>query len=241
MVNPSTDEPGQKVMTTEIDPWEFYEKHFSRPRMKHYLDECGNDQDRAKKLYVWNTKISAAFLELLSYLEVALRNCINERMVLRHQAKSESGNWTEDQSKELGRNSFRNQNDKWGHKHPYSDINQAIFRVRKNNKPITTEQIISELPFGFWIAMVSKKQQFLWPDLAAGFPNTPNRNRGNVADLLMSIKSFRNRISHHHRIWNLDLDVKLNEIYRMSDFINSDLSLWIKNMSRVEHLNERKP
>ena len=202
MVNPSTDEPGQKVMATEIDPWDFYEKHFSQPRMKHYLDECGNDQDRAKKLYVWNTEISAAFLELLSYLEVALRNCINERMVLR---------------------------------------NQAIFRVRKNNKLITTEQIISELPFGFWIAMVSKKQQFLWPDLAAGFPNTPNRNRGNVADLLMSIKSFRNRISHHHRIWNLDLEVKLNEIYTMSNFINSDLSLWIKNMSRVEHLNERKP
>ena len=202
MVNPSTDEPGQKIMTTEIDPWDFYEKHFSQPRMKHYLDECGNDQDRAKKLYVWNTEISAAFLELLSYLEVALRNCINERMVLRH---------------------------------------QAIFRVRKNNKLITVEQIISELPFGFWIAMVSKKQQFLWPDLAAGFPNTPNRNRGNVADLLMSIKSFRNRISHHHRIWNLDLEVKLNEIYTMSDFINSDLSLWIKNMSRVEHLNERKP
>lgn len=202
MVNPSTDEPGQKIMTTEIDPWDFYEKHFSQPRMKQYLDECGNDQDRAKKLYVWNTEISAAFLELLSYLEVALRNCINERMVLRH---------------------------------------QAIFRVRKNNKLITAEQIISELPFGFWIAMVSKKQQFLWPDLAAGFPNTPNRNRENVADLLMSIKSFRNRISHHHRIWNLDLEVKLNEIYTMSNFINSDLSLWIKNMSRVEHLNERKP
>ena len=209
--------------------------------MKHYLDECGNDQDRAKKLYAWNAEISAGFLELLSFLEVALRNCINERMIIRHQSNSRPGNWTEDPTMELGRNPSPDLYGKWHHKHPYSDIDAAIYRVMNNDKPVTTEQIISELPFGFWIAMVSKRQKFLWPDLADGFPNAPTRRRENISDLLINIKNFRNRIGHHHRIWNLDLSMKLDEIYEMSDFISSDFSTWVKDISRIEDLIIRRP
>jgi len=241
MVNPAQGEPPEDFSELGIEPWEFFEKHFSPPRMKHYLDGCQNDKDRAKALYTWNTEVSAGFLELLSYLEVALRNCINERMILRHQTKSRTGNWTQDLAQELGRNSYQDSHGKWIHKHPYTDIDVAIYRVMKNNKPVSTEQIVSELPFGFWMALVSQRQKFLWPDVASGFPNTPNRKRENVADLLIKIKDFRNRIGHHHRIWNLDLQVKLDEIYTLAGYIDLQLASWIKSMSRIEEMIRSRP
>ncbi|HEY0889454.1 MAG TPA: hypothetical protein VGE38_07580 [Nocardioides sp.] len=46
--------------------------------MAPYLRACGEDWERAVDLYDWNAKVSAAFFESIHYLEVGLRNVMDQ-------------------------------------------------------------------------------------------------------------------------------------------------------------------
>lgn len=83
--------------------WAFYEHHFSRPRLDHYLAHTHGDHAAAMELYDWNVAASGAFWQSLSYFEVALRNAIDARMTERHTAAGRSGHWLFDDERELGR------------------------------------------------------------------------------------------------------------------------------------------
>ncbi|MEA9984121.1 MULTISPECIES: hypothetical protein [Subtercola] len=106
--------------------WSFYARHFAEARLRHYLTECDGDHDAAMQLYEWNTAISAAFWESLSFLEVALRNAVDRQMTIIHAKKKRPGHWIFDDAAELGRDTTGANR----HKQPYSDIATAMFRVR---------------------------------------------------------------------------------------------------------------
>lgn len=224
-------------MTVNSMPWSFYEQHFASARLRHYLAECGGDRAAAMKLYDWNTEISAAFWESLSYLEVALRNAIDRQMTLVHARKGRNGHWIFDDDFELGRNAAQPPR----HKQPYVDIWTAVGRVRRNGMPISSAQVISELPFGFWHQMVSKRQSFLWPDLVAAFPNSPNRAQTTVHDPVARLRTLRNRIGHHHRIWSFDIAGRYADLFAVAGYIDTDLAVWIDAQSRVPPLLVTKP
>lgn len=122
-------------------------------------------------LYEWNAAISAAFWESLCYLEVALRNAIDRQMQAIHVGKGRSGHWIFDDAREFGRDARGTDR----HNHPYQDVASAIGRVQRNKKQVTPCQVISEISFGFWHQLVSKRQVRFWPDLVAAFPHSPNR------------------------------------------------------------------
>ena len=190
------------------------------------------------RLYEWNTDLSAAFWESLGHLEVALRNTIDRQMTVRHAARGRAGHWIYDDARELGRDGGRPPH---SHAYPYVDINTAINRVRKNSKPTDPGQIISEISFGFWHQMVSKSQMFVWPDLAAGFPNMPGRRQDTVSDIVESLRTLRNRIGHHHRIWAIDVAAKYAEIHTLAGYINPALAIWIDDNSRVTTVIAQRP
>lgn len=54
----------------------------SSPRLGPYRQAVGGELDDALRLYSWNLEVSAAFFESIHYLEVALRNTMDE--ALRH-------------------------------------------------------------------------------------------------------------------------------------------------------------
>jgi hypothetical protein len=118
-------------------------------------------------LYRWNVEVSGAFWESLAYFEVAIRNAIDDRMRGRQVRFGRPGNWLFDDARELGRDA----NGAGRHRRPYAEVDEAIRRVRRNGKKIDPGQIISELSFGFWHQMVSRRQMALWPDLASAFPH----------------------------------------------------------------------
>ncbi|MFB2586688.1 hypothetical protein [Herbiconiux liukaitaii] len=180
-------------------------------------------------LYDWNTEISAAFWESLAYLEVALRNALDNRMTQMHAAKGRPGHWIFDDARELGRDG-RGPN---RHKYPYEDIATAIRRVRTNRQPVDPGQIISEISFGFWHQMVSSRQRFLWPDLVAAFPGSPDRRQSTVHDPIAGLRAFRNRIGHHHRIWSLDIPARYADLLTVAGYLDVDLPGWIDTRSRV--------
>ena len=218
--------------------WAQLERHYSATRLRHYLDAAGGDPVRAEQLYRWNNSLSAAFWEALADLEVALRNALDAAMTRRHLVLGRAGHWIFDDARELGRDRGR---DARQHAQPYLDINTAIGRVRRNNKPVDPGQIISEISFGFWHQLVSRRQMALWPDLADAFPHAPNRQQSTIESRVRRLRDLRNRIGHHHRIWALDVEGRYRDLLDVAGYVDPILRAWIDHNSKVPDLLSRRP
>ncbi len=89
--------------------------------------------------------------------------------------------------------------------------------------------------------MVSQKQKFLWPDLASAFPHAPDRNQATVQDPVRRLREFRNRIGHHHRIWSENPQDRYDDLLAVTGFIDTGLSKFIDQHSRVPMMLSRQP
>ncbi|UFU01850.1 hypothetical protein LQF12_10005 [Ruania suaedae] len=220
------------------DMWALYEQHVSRTRLLHYLDAAAGDRGSAIELYDWSVRVSAEWWWALGHLEVALRNAIDKTLMLRHLKHGREGHWIFDHERELGRDAG-----KGAHRHafPYADVAVAIERVRRNGKSVDAGQIISETSFGFWHQLVSRRQMFLWPDLANAFPGMPGRNQSLVSARVTRLRDLRNRVGHHHRIWALDLDRRLADLRDVATFIDPRLWTLLEAGSNLPELLRDRP
>lgn len=217
--------------------WEFYEQHFGTVRLRHYVAYCGGDLRRAEELYRWNVAASAAFWGSFAYFEVAFRNALDTRMCARQARLGRPGHWLFDDARELGRDA----NGPGRHARPYTDIAQAEMRVRRNHKALDPGQVLSEMPFGFWHQMVSRRQMFLWPDLASAFPFAPDRRQDIIAPPIGRLREFRNRIGHHHRIWSKDPAGRWDDLLTVAGFIDPTLRTFIESRSLLVRLLDHTP
>lgn len=215
----------------QLDKWEFLALTFSASRLSLYLQACDGDEQKAHELYVWNSEISSAFWELLGHVEVALRNKLSAQLqALEIQAGSRDHWLVNRESSSLKFNPFIEK-----------AIVEAKTRVRLARKDQSGEQILSELSFGFWHQILSKRNQRYWPDIATGFRGLRARNRTLVSNRLEVLRDFRNRIGHHHRIWNLDLVEKHEEILGFAELLDPEFSIWLSSQSRVANLLALRP
>lgn len=220
-------------MTESNNPlWMFAEEHFTPIRLSKYLAQSQGDVQTAVGLYRWNSEFSAALWEAIGYLEVALRNRIDSKLTERHLLRGRNGHWTADEHFELGRAVDSQSRDV----QPFLEIKEAIKRVERNRKRVTPDQIVSELSFGFWNQIVSQKHQFLWPDLASGFPNAPTRDQMYISSLTQDIRRIRNRIGHHHRLSPLLVKNAEQIILQLAFAIDIPLVDWIEERSRIGEL-----
>lgn len=220
-----------------MDNWQAYQHHFGTPRLSHYLTAGAGDHRRAMELYRWNTATSAVFWESLAYFEVAFRNAVDRRLCERQDQLRRSGHWIFDDARELGRDA----KGPGKHSQPYIDIEEAKRRVRRNRKSLDAGQIISEVSFGFWHQLVSRKQMFLWPDLASAFPQAPDRHQVTVHDPVSRLREFRNRIGHHHRIWSEDIAGRYEDLLQIAGFVDPELRTFIDGHSRVPTMLAHQP
>ena len=211
--------------------WEILNATFGSSRMAAYVLESNGNQDKAVELYVWNSRVSASLWELLGYVEVGLRNLISARIQILHEVAGGKNHWLLAQDENV-----LNLRANW-----IQGINEARRRVNENRKEVTGEQILSELTFGFWHQLVSKKAASIWPDIASGFKGLPARDQSQVADLVESLRQLRNRIGHHHRVWNLDLNMHLGQILTLAHFIDPELSAWINELEESSALIGSRP
>ena len=166
-----------------------------------------------------------------------MRNLINEKMTLRQHSLGRNNHWIFDDFFELGRSKDSNEPPS----QPFKEISDAMRRVRSNRKPMTPDQIISELSFGFWHQMLSKKQLFLWPGLASGFINAPSRSQSYISSLTFEIRNLRNRIGHHHRLDSHSAVFGFQLILQLARAIDEELATWIIEGSRVDELLKNIP
>ncbi|MDR1151798.1 MAG: hypothetical protein LBK72_04865 [Bifidobacteriaceae bacterium] len=215
--------------------WSLYERHFTAARLVAYLAECGGDDVRARRLYVWNASVASAMFESIGHVEVALRNALDARMTGRHLRKDRPGHWLWDSAGELGRSATDR------HRPPFTEVNAAMDRVRRSGRVVSSDRVVSELPLGFWHQLVSNRQRFLWPDLAGGFPYAPTRNQADVRDRVGALRLVRNRAGHHHRVWGLDLPAQYAGLLALAGFMDPGLAQWIDDHSRLPELLTVRP
>jgi hypothetical protein len=196
------------------------ERLFSSERLSTYLAHCDGDFAAAVELYRWNSAITAAFWEPIGHLEVALRNTLDDRLAARHQRLDRPGSWLDDPEQELSDRARL-------------DIASARDRVRQKGKRASDGQTISELSFGFWRFLITKKLTVLWPDLASGFPHTPDRQLETVEGPLARLHAFRNRLAHHQRVWSHAPEERYQDLLVLARYIDPALPSWITATSKV--------
>lgn len=163
---------------------------FSKARLETYCTPTDTPQQVLQK-YQDNILISQSMLPALHYLEICLRNRLDEafKIFLRK-------DWLINLPKELLISPKDHQKIK--------DIAEKFQREHKR-KP-THDDILSQMTFGFWCAFFHKKYDpIIWHRksiLKSTFPNLSRseRKRSFIEPQLLKIKEIRNRIAHHEAV-----------------------------------------
>jgi hypothetical protein len=217
-----------------------YEILFSRIRLEKYISACGKDVPKGIELYKYNIQLSQALYPIISILEVALRNCIDNQLTIYFNDK----NWLINNRKEFANHPALLHKNKQGIIVPDNFFNERLksveSKLRFRGIPISHNKLISELTFGFWVKFFDKKAI----KILNGSPLFALKNRGSMksADIhshLNSIVLLRNRISHNEPICfdnNGMLSLKTIRKYETNilqaiDWIDYDLGTWAKKLN----------
>lgn len=200
----------------------------SPERLAPYLRTVGGDLTEAVRLYEWNLAVSGALYEALGILEVVLRNALSTQLAARHGALP--GHWYDDPVGVLSDLA-------------HEDIAVARRRVRKVRRPETPGRVVAELSFGFWKFLLARRYEAsLWTGyLRHAFPNLKPQSRTTVYRALDQLHTVRNRIAHHEPIHSRDLTADTLTIYRLLDWVDSDVRAWAVTLSRLQPTIASRP
>jgi hypothetical protein len=193
----------------------------SPARMAPYLTTCAGSWSDALSLYDWNTRVSAAFFESIHYLEIGLRNALDQTAVERL-----GGGWLSPTSPLLTSRSQQAVSIAQGH---------------AGGPRAPHGKVVAELPFGFWWSLLADEyNRRLWqPALRFAFDG-PVRRR-TLHHELDEIRRLRNRIAHHEPIHNRDLSSDFQRLLGLSERLAPALGEHIAHTSRVADLLAARP
>jgi hypothetical protein len=185
-------------------------------------------------LHEWNATLSFCLLASVQILEVSLRNHMNEAL----SAYFRSSTWWGVETNGTWRASSRVRGQQ------AEDIDSAIRVAARRTKGITPGGVISELSFGFWLAIIgpaydnpADKNLALWRNcLHSVFRGASGIDRKQVYERLERIIKLRNRCAHHEPVVQLPLAVEYEEIVRFARLFCHSTADWIERTSLVPHL-----
>jgi len=200
----------------------------SRPRLDQYRLAVGGDLDDALRLYAWNLQVSAAFFESIHYLEVALRNVMDDTLT----------NWATGTLRAA---------DPW-YRSPAVALNPssrkvvttAINHATDGGRAELPGRVVAELGLGFWWSLLaSGYNRTLWqPCLRHAFSGA---RQARLHDAVDHLRLLRNRIAHHEPVHSRDLVGDYTRILDTAERISSRLAWWIDTTSRVPALLDTRP
>ena len=188
--------------------------------------------EHAALLHEWNATLAASFMASLQIFEVSLRNHIHD--ALSREFKTE--NWWGSKSSNVwiaSKNVLSTQID---------DVNKAINISARRKKGVTAGGVISELSFGFWLALLGPSYDnpngvAHWRNcLYAVFDERGKVSRKEVHQELESIVRLRNSCAHHEPIVTLDLNFEYQNMLRFAKRFSRTTATWIEQTSLIPHL-----
>ena len=184
--------------------------------MAPYLRASGGEWGTALALYDANARVSAAFFESIHYLEVGLRNAINDAVTARLDPE-----WLTTGSPVLTANSRGV---------------VATAQRHAGGPDASRDKVIAELPFGFWWSLLADEyNRRLWqPALRHAFEGSVRRRVLHAG--LDEVRRLRNRIAHHEPIHTRDLATDYRRVVDIANRVGPALGDHIAAISRVPAL-----
>ena len=202
--------------------WQTLEAKLSTPRMSRYLQGNKNREVRAAEAYVHNMKIAESFVSIFHVLEVSLRNGIQKEMALEYGR----ADWYEDWSCSANPHLQR----------LYSKIAEAKRTLTGRGVPLSPDNVVAELSFGFWTSLFNRATIITFSKpLMRVFYSCPKgmRQPDNIRTRLNKGRDLRNRCFHHEPLlWQplYELHRDISEVIR---WIDPNLYAWIRTHDRV--------
>ena len=215
-------------MASEID--EVIQTRLSPARLNSYLKMTSDDLSNALALYIWNSKASAAFLEVIGAVEVVVRNSWNKQLQEASFRRTGSPMWHEKSRMQLNEYSQR-------------DIEQATMRLEARGSRGNLDQVVAELNFGFWRFLVAKQYRTtLWPLAGTyAFPNIDPSQIQELSTVMGRLHDLRNRIAHHEPIHMRNLDRDFADCLWVIGGVCLTTRQWVESNSGVAGVLQERP
>lgn len=179
----------------------------SAPRLSNYRTFFGtSDEAELLGLYAWNQHLSDGFFELISNVEIVLRNQFHSQLSAVYGVAGYPGSRDWYLHLRLTADSYRS-------------VQKVLNRRRPARAPVPSpDDVVSKLTFGFWPYMLDVSADLVgnpvsWgPLLTSMLPGNRNSSPTHWArqvhqDALFArldlCNEIRNRIAHHEPIWKL--------------------------------------
>lgn len=202
---------------------------FSEARMRPYLLEADGDHKTAINLYKWNAELSAACFEVMSHLEVLIRNALDGCLQDYMKEQTCGIPWFL-----MPINSGPTQTS------ISASIDATRLRLRAQKKEIRP-QIIANLSFGFWTNLLGTPHEELWRHaLHSAFPQSSGK-RKDVAAACNNLRLFRNRLAHPDSLLAVDVPFQLRKMLLVAGWIDPDARTWLESIERVSYVYSRRP
>lgn len=180
--------------------------------IKKYISQKRFDKYRDLEEYEENLCFSQKSYIPLSVLEVALRNAIDDFLIVKV-----GENWHEDTT--------------FLTKDSQIKVRQARELLQKRRELTSKHKIIAELSLGFWVNLFKRpyEKKMRIADLKKVFPNLPSKkekliNREIIYKELNHIRNFRNRVFHYEKVINKDnYNDIFKEINEILNYFDSEL------------------
>jgi len=209
------------------------QRWFSLPRFEAYLRAANYDDEAALALYEWNSQVASALLEDLQYLEVALRNAVDN--VLR--------------PLEVDSRARREEHAGWWFNSETFLTAESLEVLRRSRATLPFDdqhmrgKVLANTSFGFWVKLFGKAYDPLWrTQLHKVFPHIPaGSKRQWVSGTLDDLRKARNRAAHHEPVHQLDLHDLRQKIVDICAWMDAGLAAWVSKRSRLPELLANTP
>ncbi|SHV58734.1 Abi-like protein [Mycobacteroides abscessus subsp. abscessus] len=213
---------------TDLTVW------ISQRRFDEYMVAANQDIESARELYEWNVAISAAFFELISHVETALRNAVDK--ILQPLEVSETARVKPQQGWWFASSTFLTDHD--------LDFHAAARRhLGRNADTASRDKMLAAMTFGIWEAVFGPSyEQLFRKHLFYAFPNKGARfTRETVQKNVLALRNLRNRIAHHQAIFDLPLEERFEQAMELLRWIDPKLEQWVSGLCRVRDLLNVRP
>jgi hypothetical protein len=167
-------------------------------------------------------------VEVISYVEIALRNAIACELV---QMATDAG---------AGREWWEHR--EWFDERSLEDIDKSIGRLERLGRDVSHGRLVAELNLGFWRYLLDKRNdRRLWRrGLYRAFPAFTG-SRADVYKVVMDLNNLRNRIAHHEPIFGSDHAAVERSFLQLLGWICADYQEWATRKSRIGLVLTLKP
>ncbi|MDY0985660.1 hypothetical protein SOM10_17300 [Microbacterium sp. CFBP9023] len=213
---------------TDLTGW------ITQPRFDEYLVAANHDPKAARELYEWNISVSAAFFELISHVEVALRNAVDA--VLRPLEVAESARVSFKHGWWFGSPTFMTEHDLNYYRTAWNHLGTKAERA-------TRDKVFASTTFGIWDAVFGPSYDELFRrHLVYAFPHrSQGFKRKTVQTNVLALRNLRNRIAHHQAIFDLPLEERFEQAMDLLRWIDPNLESWVAGLCRVPQILDHRP